>query len=365
MRSVFRFVLTASVLGGAAAAVGCSYDHTSTLPSAQQAAPAASNPTAGSGAFLGTWSSSPASGPAPAVTGCGNFTWAISSQTATNVAGTFTFTCAGNIAVNATANGVITSPTSADLTVTGTGNVSGQNCDFSVSGSATLVNGALTFPYDGTTCFGPVRGTETLQRKSSTPAPPPPDPTPAPAPPPNPTPPPPPPPSFDLTNSTILNSPFDLANWPITTSITDVDISAAGVHVDFSKRDGAGRWPDVTPPGWDGSLQYTLGMCLDVNGQWYCSAVVEFWYGLDRAGGPPSQYALNWFYDPNRWAPMTGHQPATGETIGFFVCAGDCRNNRNGDLSPVKERSNVVLVAMPTDAGANYPQSLLRTIRGR
>jgi hypothetical protein len=157
-----------------------------------------------------------------------------------------------------------------------------------------------------------------------------------------------------LPQSTILNSPFDMASWPVTTTITGIDINAGGVHVDFSKRDGPGRWPDVLPPGWDGPLEYTLGMCLNINGAWYCSAVIEFWNGLDRSGGPPSGYANNWFYDPIRWAPMTGHQPATGETIGFFVCEGDCRNNKIGDLSPLRERSNVVLVPMPTDAGASF-----------
>ena len=66
MRSLFRVrFFPLSVLGGAAAAVGCSYDHTSTLPSAQQTTPAASNPSTGSGgAFLGTWSSTQA-GSAP------------------------------------------------------------------------------------------------------------------------------------------------------------------------------------------------------------------------------------------------------------------------------------------------------------
>jgi hypothetical protein len=93
-------------------------------------------------------------------------------------------------------------------------------------------------------------------------------------------------------------------------------------------------------------------MCLNINSRWYCSAVVEFWHGLDEAGGPANQVAQNWFYDPGRWAPMTGHQPAPGETVGFFVCAGDCRNNTKGDLSPVKERSNVVLIKYPGNTGA-------------
>jgi hypothetical protein len=160
--------------------------------------------------------------------------------------------------------------------------------------------------------------------------------------------------SINLSQATILNSPRDLANWPATTSITRLDIRASGVHVEFSKKDGPGRWPDFTPPGWGGPLQYTLGMALNIDNRWYASTPIEFWYGLDRSGGPPSQYALNWFYDPGRWAPMTFHQPAVGEIIGFFVCAGDCRNRSDSSGSPVKERSNVVLVPMPTDAGALY-----------
>jgi hypothetical protein len=157
-----------------------------------------------------------------------------------------------------------------------------------------------------------------------------------------------------LAAATILNSPRDLARWPITTSITGIDIRSSGVHVEFSKAFGPGRWPDFTPPGWDGALQYTLGMMLNIDGQWYASAPVEFWYGLDRSGGPPSQYALNWFYDPARWAPMTYHQPQVGEQIGFFVCAGDCRNSSDGSKSPVKERSNVIIVTMPSDAGGTF-----------
>jgi hypothetical protein len=157
-----------------------------------------------------------------------------------------------------------------------------------------------------------------------------------------------------LTSAVVLNSPVGLQNWPITTQITSLNLTPNGVEVLFSKRDGPGRWPDVIPPGFSGPLEYTLGMCLNISGQWYCSAVIEFWNGLDMSGGPLDQYAQNWFYDPIRWAPMTGHQPAVGETIGFFVCAGDCRNNTDGSSSPVKERSNVVLVQMPTSAGQAF-----------
>lgn len=186
-----------------------------------------------------------------------------------------------------------------------------------------------------------------------------------------PAPPPPPPPSggggggggstgpapndaIDLHTATILNSPADLANWPATAKITLLDIRPNGIHVEFTKQTGRGRWPDVTPPGWDGPLQFTLGMVLTISGRVYASAPIQFWYGRDEGGGPPSQYALNWFYDPARWAPMTYHQPAVGEMIGFFVGAGDLRNHTDSSGSPVRERSNVVMVPMPSDAGATF-----------
>jgi len=180
--------------------------------------------------------------------------------------------------------------------------------------------------------------------------------TPAAPPPPTPTPPPPisgppgPPAAGDQINmlaAQIYNSPTDLASWNVSTAITSVNFGGDGISVQFSKKDGPGRWPDVTPPGWSGPLQYTLGMCVNIGGQWDCSAVVQAWYGLDPVGGPPSGIGRNWFYDPLRWGPMAGHQPAPGETIGIFVCEGDCRNNTRGDLSPLRERSNVVLVKFP------------------
>jgi hypothetical protein len=173
-----------------------------------------------------------------------------------------------------------------------------------------------------------------------------------------PAPPPPPPPpmptgsELDMRGATILNSPLDMANWPITTKITVLEMRSNGVHVEFSTADGPGRWPDVYPPGWSEPLQYTLGMCMNINSRWYCSAPIQFWHGLQESGGPPSQYANNWFYAADRWAPMTGHQPVNGETIGFFVCAGDCRNNTTGSISPVKERSNIVLVPFNNGGGS-------------
>jgi hypothetical protein len=73
--------------------------------------------------------------------------------------------------------------TTVPLTVTGTATYAGViSCDFSLSGTGVIENNdTLTIPYTGTTCFGPVSGTQRLHRPAAA------EPTPeAPAPPPNP-----------------------------------------------------------------------------------------------------------------------------------------------------------------------------------
>lgn len=163
-------------------------------------------------------------------------------------------------------------------------------------------------------------------------------------------------PGPDLKKCAILNNPPSEGEWPITTRITKLEIRPNGVHVEFSKRDGPGRWPDVTPPGWKGPLQYTLGMVENFGGdKWVASAPIQFWYGLDESGGPPWEFRKNWFYDASRWGPLAARQPAPGETVGFFVIAGNVRNLVDeGSQSPVHERSNVVYVPMPGSKGATY-----------
>ena len=143
-----------------------------------------------------------------------------------------------------------------------------------------------------------------------------------------------------------------LFDWPVTAQITSLNLQASGAAVGFTKKDGPGRWPDVTPPGWDGALQYTLWMVVNIDGHWYTSGGVEFWYGLPSSGGQPSRYTSNWYYSPAVWGPLAGHQPVPGEQVGFFVTAGDARAK---DVRAVTERSNVVLVSFPSDAGGYYP----------
>ena len=154
--------------------------------------------------------------------------------------------------------------------------------------------------------------------------------------------------AINLGLATIYNSPQDVANWPATATITRLDIGGAGVHIDFTKRDGPGSWPDVPFQIEGENLEYTLWIVLNINGHWYTSGCIQFWRGLDRNGGPPSQYGQNWYYDPQRWGVMSGYQPSNGEMVGFFVTAGDARNN--GAVT-TRERSSVVLVPFPSGGG--------------
>jgi hypothetical protein len=161
-------------------------------------------------------------------------------------------------------------------------------------------------------------------------------------------------PTIDTSSWIVMNSPSDIGSWSETATITGLALYPDGVRIDFTKRDGVGSWPDVPflTPGED--LQYTLWIVIQIDGQWYTSGCLQYWRGLDRMGGPPSQYAMNWYYDPGRWGVMTSHQPAVGEWVGFFVAAGNERNVTDHSATMVLERSNVVIVPFPDDTGATF-----------
>lgn len=154
---------------------------------------------------------------------------------------------------------------------------------------------------------------------------------------------------LDISQTVIHNS-HDVKGWPATARITKFEFRASGVHVEHTKRDGAGSWPNFRPTGWDGDLQYTLWIFLQIGGQWHGSGCIQFWQSCDQNGGPPEQFAKNWYYAADRWAPMTGHQPVPGESVGFMVSAGDARNS---GAQSVQERSNIVLMPFPS-SGAEY-----------
>jgi hypothetical protein len=144
---------------------------------------------------------------------------------------------------------------------------------------------------------------------------------------------------FDLQKANVWDNPADFKSWAETAAITSIDFTDDAILVDFDRRDGPNRWPDV---GFgSGSLEYTLGMCVNIQGTWNCSATIQFWYGRDlAASGLPSYIAANWWYD-TRWGALQGYQPTCGETVGIYVAAGNLRDSGN---VIAKERSNIVLM---------------------
>jgi hypothetical protein len=155
---------------------------------------------------------------------------------------------------------------------------------------------------------------------------------------------------FNFSQATVVNSPPDLGSWPETARITSIDFTPGAFLVDFDRRTGPNKWPEVVPPGWSGGLQYTLGLCGNINGHWYCSAVVQFWDGRNLGdSAPPRDIGLEWFYD-GRWGPMLGYQPRSGETVGVFVGSGNLRDGASFTMAScprVCERSNVAFVQWP------------------
>jgi hypothetical protein len=152
---------------------------------------------------------------------------------------------------------------------------------------------------------------------------------------------------FDPFKATFWNNPPGIAGWPETARITSVDFSTGHMLVEFNRRTGSNAWPESTSPSF-GPIQYTLGMCFRLSGQWHCSAPTRFWIGRElEASGRQSEILDTWFYDPVRWGPMTGHLPAPGELVAFWVGQG---NLREGTVATNRERSNFALVRW----GENY-----------
>ena len=155
---------------------------------------------------------------------------------------------------------------------------------------------------------------------------------------------------FSLAGASVYASPAGVASWPATATITSISFRSDGVAVEFTKKNGAGRWPDVTPPGWDGPIQYTLWIAMNIGGRWHTCGTIEFWNGLAASGGDVTrnnQIAANWTY---QCGPMA-RQPAPGEQVGFFVTAGD---QRLKDVAATHERSNTIVVPFPASSGQTF-----------
>ena len=94
---------------------------------------------------------------------CTDFRWTITELTGTTGAGTFTATCLGTMAISGTARGTL-SGTTVNWTASATGTSNGVSCPISLTGTATFDGTQFRIPYSGTTCLGPISGTEILRK---------------------------------------------------------------------------------------------------------------------------------------------------------------------------------------------------------
>ena len=150
----------------------------------------------------------------------------------------------------------------------------------------------------------------------------------------------------------IENSP-DVREWAPAATITTLEFwRGAGIHFEFDRHDS---WPDVVPQGWNGPLQYTVWILIQIDGQWYGSGIIECWRDRQSTDDTDvtegNQIAKNWLYD-GRWGPMQGHQPQAGERVGFMLTAGDARGK---DVHGVAERTGIVEIAWPAASNGTVP----------
>lgn len=181
--------------------------------------------------------------------------------------------------------------------------------------------------------FGTLPLTSTIETPAPAPAP---VPVPLPGPAPMPTTPTP----FDFATLDIVGGSTDIRGWAETTRITALDVSLGGVSVDFNLKT---LWPETLDPA-NGDTVYTLWHGQFVDGRWHAAGILQFYRGLEKAGGAiylDNQIAGNWTY----FAPPINRQPLPGELVAFFVTQG---NERRKDNHTLAERSNAVVVPFPS-----------------
>lgn len=152
---------------------------------------------------------------------------------------------------------------------------------------------------------------------------------------------------FSFGNVRIVGGSPDVSGWAVTSSITSVAFGGGVFHIDHTRR---GQWPAVAFG--DTAQESTVWALFNINGVWYASGGERLRPGqTDKELSRPSDLGIGWYYN-SLWAPMTNYAPRPGEIVGFLVTAGDTRAGAN---ISVRERSNVVFISFPSDAGGSYP----------
>jgi len=95
---------------------------------------------------------------------CTNFVWAVTEYDGQSASGTFSARCFTNVDIVGSAKGTL-SGINVNWSATATATMAGlPPCAIALSGVATLETDKIRIPYSGTTCVGPVSGTEIVKR---------------------------------------------------------------------------------------------------------------------------------------------------------------------------------------------------------
>jgi hypothetical protein len=111
--------------------------------------------------YLGTWTGPTATPPAQS---CGGLQWKITSQTGPQASGEFAAACADGIMLAGTVTATH-SDTTIPWAATGTATKGATTCPFNMTGTGTFQGTSnIVVNYAGTTCLGPLSGSETITR---------------------------------------------------------------------------------------------------------------------------------------------------------------------------------------------------------
>ncbi len=111
--------------------------------------------------YLGTWA-----GPAitPAAQSCGGLQWKVTTQTGGQASGDFSATCADGVSLAGTMTATH-GETSIPWAATGTATKGTATCPFSMTGTGTFQGTSnIVVNYAGTSCNGPISGSQTIKR---------------------------------------------------------------------------------------------------------------------------------------------------------------------------------------------------------
>jgi hypothetical protein len=120
-----------------------------------------SAPSALASLLVGQWSSS-SSASTPAQDSCADLQWSATQEEASTYSGAFSATCGTGAEVEGTLTGILVDD---QLVLTGVGTatpVGSIGCDLTLDTTACVVGDAIQLDYAGSTCLGPVSGTEVL-----------------------------------------------------------------------------------------------------------------------------------------------------------------------------------------------------------